>query len=529
MHPQTATAEFRTLAIDQLRESPTNPRRSFSESKLQELAQSIRAQGVLVPLIVRETEPEMFEVVAGARRFRAAQIAELFAVPVRTVELTDSEAVTLQLVENAIREDVHPYEEAMAYKSLLESSEPRYDVASIALKTGRSAAHIYGRLRMTELIPEAAEAFQANELTAGHAVLIARLPQEQQKKALQAAFRANHNSGERHAFSVRELAQWIRDNLMLTLADAVFDREDPDLYPQAGSCTQCTMRTGANTALFEDFPHDDRCLLASCFQQKVAAHIAREKETNARLVQITQAYYTQVKGDETTLTRSQYTVIEAQGTKPCPAVTPAIVVEGPGKHGQVLEICADPECKVHGKPNHRAEQEAAIRQRTEQWETQERERAKNQERNRALLDGVLDGLPKALTRDDYEMLTVALIEKLDYSDWEAIKERYKLDTDEVQEPDAAAIQLRQKAASATESELIRMLFEIALLPFGYAEEPLEFTNPLASAARRYQPIPAKSSRKRKVVQNKTKSRKSPVKQQGRKTTPRATAHRGGAA
>ena len=130
MQQQTVTADFRTLAIDQLRESSTNPRRTFDEGKLQELAQSIRTQGILVPLIVREIEPATFEVVAGARRFRAAQLAELFAV--RVVELTDSEGLTLQLVENAIREDVHPYEEAMAYKALLETSEPRYDVASIS-------------------------------------------------------------------------------------------------------------------------------------------------------------------------------------------------------------------------------------------------------------------------------------------------------------------------------------------------------------------------------------------------------------
>jgi ParB family chromosome partitioning protein len=83
MQQQTVTADFRTLAIDQLRESPTNPRRSFDQDKLQELAQSIRAQGVLVPLIVRNLAAEQFEVVAGARRFRAAQAAELFAVPVR--------------------------------------------------------------------------------------------------------------------------------------------------------------------------------------------------------------------------------------------------------------------------------------------------------------------------------------------------------------------------------------------------------------------------------------------------------------
>src|SRR5215472_7803153 len=107
MYPHNVLADFRSIAIDQLRESPTNPRRAFDEEKLQDLAQSIRAQGVLVPLIVRNVGPEQYEVVAGARRLRAAQAAVLFAVPVRVVELSDAEALTLQLIENAQREDVH--------------------------------------------------------------------------------------------------------------------------------------------------------------------------------------------------------------------------------------------------------------------------------------------------------------------------------------------------------------------------------------------------------------------------------------
>jgi ParB/RepB/Spo0J family partition protein len=217
MYTQTVAADFRSLAVDQLRESPTNPRRSFDQGKLQELAHSIRAQGILVPIIVRPTAPESFEVVAGARRFRAAQMAELFAVPARVVALTDAEALTLQLVENAIREDVHPYEEAMAYRALLETSEPRYDVASLALKTGRSVNHIYGRLRMAELIPDAAEVFQANQITAGHAVLIARLPREQQARALEATLREDWRTKDKHAVSVRELGQWIRQQGLDTL------------------------------------------------------------------------------------------------------------------------------------------------------------------------------------------------------------------------------------------------------------------------------------------------------------------------
>jgi ParB/RepB/Spo0J family partition protein len=88
-----------------------------------ELAQSIRSQGVLVPLIVRELDLDRFEIVAGARRFRAARLAEIASVPaaVRAIQLSDTQVLEYQLIENAIREDVHPYEEAMAYKALLKN------------------------------------------------------------------------------------------------------------------------------------------------------------------------------------------------------------------------------------------------------------------------------------------------------------------------------------------------------------------------------------------------------------------------
>ena len=489
--------DFREVPIYALQESPTNPRRSFDEAKLHELAQSIRSQGVLVPLIVRDLDLDRFEVVAGARRFRAARLAELTSVPVRVVQLTDTQVLEYQLIENAIREDVHPYEEAMAYKTLLETSEPRYDVASIAAKTGRSITHVYQRLRLAELIPDAAEVFQTNQITAGHAVLIARLPQEQQKDALAATFREDWRTKEKHAIPVRELAQWIRENVMLTLADAVFDCEDAELVPAAGPCVTCPKRTGANTALFDDFAQDDRCMDASCFKSKVDAHIASQKQHTDGLIQITRAYYTNAKGEEKVLTRNEYTIIEpkepaeaaedapAEQT-PCSKATAAIVVEGPGKRGEVVHVCADPECEVHGKPNYRAEQEAAERERQKAWKRQQEQQQKNRENNRRLFDAVLDRIPKTLTRDDYETLVFATIERLQYEDWDAVCERYNINTDEMREPDAAGFELRKRAQEATEPQLIRMLMELALLPSGWSDEPLEHNDPLASVARRYE-------------------------------------------
>jgi ParB family transcriptional regulator, chromosome partitioning protein len=311
---------------------------------------------------------------------------------------------------------------------------------------------------------------------------------------LAAAFREDYRTKEKHAISVRELAQWIRENLMLTLADAVFDVADAELVAAAGGCTACPKRTGANTALFDDFAEDDRCMDAACFKAKVDAHIAQQKEKSAGLIQITRAYYTNNKGEEKVLTRNEYTIIESEkpadvaedGAKQpqCSKATSAIVVEGPGKRGELVHVCADPDCEVHGKPNFRAEQEAAERERQKEWKQREEQRQKHRDHNRRLLDAVLEHIPKTLTRADYELLVVATIDRLQYEDWDAICDRYGINADETREPDAAAFEFRKKAKEATEPQLVRMLMELALLPSGYSDEPLEPIDPLAITARR---------------------------------------------
>ena len=103
MATATATSEYCDLSLQELRESPTNPRQHFEENALKELAESIKTQGVLSPILVRpllENFPEHFEIVTGARRFRAAQLAGLDGIPVRIVSLSDNEALEVQVVEN---------------------------------------------------------------------------------------------------------------------------------------------------------------------------------------------------------------------------------------------------------------------------------------------------------------------------------------------------------------------------------------------------------------------------------------------
>src|SRR5260370_18941818 len=141
MNPNTAT-EYRNLPLNVLTESTTNPRRVFEDAALKELAESIRVQGVLSPLLVRPITEQGFEIVAGARRYRAAQMAEAATVPVRIVHLSDSETLEAQLVENLMRRDVHPMEEAQGFRALLNLEEPKYSIEQIAERTGKNPAYI---------------------------------------------------------------------------------------------------------------------------------------------------------------------------------------------------------------------------------------------------------------------------------------------------------------------------------------------------------------------------------------------------
>ena len=155
------------------------------------------------PLLVRTIEDDKYEVIAGARRLRAAKLAALEEVPARIAELSDIEVLECQLIENGQREGVHPLEEAFAYKAMLEVDGANYDVARIGSKIGRSAGYVATRLRLTELNPYIAEAFLADQIGVGHALEIAKLPHSEQQRAFEAAFHTAWNSGKKPASSVQ--------------------------------------------------------------------------------------------------------------------------------------------------------------------------------------------------------------------------------------------------------------------------------------------------------------------------------------
>ena len=155
-----------TVAVQELRPNPYQPRLVFDEEKLAELTQSIQEHGIIQPLIVRAAV-RGYEIVAGERRWRAAKLAGLTEVPIVVRNFTDSQMNEIALIENLQREDLNPIEVAEAYQSLMEKFHMTQDV--LAKKVGQSRSHVANTLRLLNLPSEIRECVSRGTLSMGHA------------------------------------------------------------------------------------------------------------------------------------------------------------------------------------------------------------------------------------------------------------------------------------------------------------------------------------------------------------------------
>ncbi|MDP4006035.1 ParB/RepB/Spo0J family partition protein [Methylobacterium sp. NEAU K] len=159
----------RKVPVEFLRPNPRNPRRSFGEAELAELATSITQRGIIQPIVVRPIGevPGAFEIVAGERRWRAAQRAGLDEVPVVIVEIDDRASLEFAILENVQRADLNPIEEASGYERLMQDFA--YTQKELAEILGKSRSHLANTLRLLNLPPSVQDRVSAGELTAGHA------------------------------------------------------------------------------------------------------------------------------------------------------------------------------------------------------------------------------------------------------------------------------------------------------------------------------------------------------------------------
>jgi ParB family transcriptional regulator, chromosome partitioning protein len=166
----------RRAPIEFLRPNPRNPRRTFSESELDELVASIRTRGVIQPILVRPVRSanDGYEIIAGERRWRAAQRAGLHDVPVVVVEASDEESLELAIIENVQRTDLNPLEEAMGYEAL--ATEFKHNQQEIAHIVGKSRSHVANTMRLLKLSDVVKGYLRSGKLTAGHARMLLGQP-----------------------------------------------------------------------------------------------------------------------------------------------------------------------------------------------------------------------------------------------------------------------------------------------------------------------------------------------------------------
>ncbi len=175
------SAALRELPVEQLQRGRYQPREDMDPQRLEELAASIRAQGVVQPIVVRPIGPDRYEIIAGERRWRAAQLAGLHEIPAVVREVPDEAAVAMSLIENIQREELSPMEEANALQRLIDEFQMTHQQVAEAI--GRSRTAVTNLLRLQGLHPEVKRMLNHGDLEMGHARALLALPRERQPEA----------------------------------------------------------------------------------------------------------------------------------------------------------------------------------------------------------------------------------------------------------------------------------------------------------------------------------------------------------
>ncbi len=235
----------------------------FDEDSHDELTNSIKEKGVLQPIGVRKVKDKIV-LIYGERRYRAAK-AVLTAHKDRTTipavvfeEMTDEEALELQIIENLQRKDVHPVEEAIAFKNLL--GVKGFDILEISKRVAKGVAYVGSRLKLNDLVPEFQKAFYKDRMNLTTALKLCKIAAADQKELWKERFSQNENN--------IDVNTWTLNKYMNDLVKAPFDTKDPLLNKKIGACSTCPFNTASNTLLFPDESGRSICTNSSCYREK---------------------------------------------------------------------------------------------------------------------------------------------------------------------------------------------------------------------------------------------------------------------
>ena len=260
---QTAVKDITMVAISAIRPNSFNPRKHFDEASLNELADSIRQQGILQPVTVRPTaDGNGYELVFGERRYRAATIVGMQEIPAIINDLSDAEAEEIAITENLQRKDVTPTEEANAYQRLMESG--RHDLSSLAVQFGKSEAYIRTRLKFTSLIPEIATLLETDEITVSVASEICRYGEDIQREVYEQHLKEDVTYSSWRGQKASEIARNIERQYTSDLDRYSFDKT---------LCLSCPHNTN-NMSLFCE--GCGKCANRTCLAEMNASYLVEK-------------------------------------------------------------------------------------------------------------------------------------------------------------------------------------------------------------------------------------------------------------
>ncbi len=261
--------DFKTISLGEIRPDPNQPRRFYDETAMQELTDSVREKGILQPILIRPNG-HGYLIVCGERRFRAATAAQLKDIPAVIRDLSNDEALELQIIENLQRKDVHPMEEAVAFKSLLDQRE--MTVHEISRRVGKNEFYVRQRLHLNQLIPSWQKAFHSGCITLTAALKVCALAEKDQK----ALYDGSLDNEDVKSGRKIELSEWKLREFSGDLSRAAFSLEDPTLDKKMGPCTTCRF----NSAVASLFPEDvkkPQCGNTSCYKHKTDVQFDRNR------------------------------------------------------------------------------------------------------------------------------------------------------------------------------------------------------------------------------------------------------------
>ena len=469
-------SSVRDIPLDRIRESNSNPRRAFDEAKLRELAENIKLHGVLQAILVRPAPngaDGTYELVAGARRFRASKLAGKETIPATVRDLSDAECREIQLIENLQRADIHELDEGIGYHSLMQLKPDHYTVETIAVQVAKSASYVKGRMSLTDLISAAQTAFYESKLTVAHALELARLQANDQERALMECFPGHRSTNsilkdrKAEAVTVRQLREWIEREIQLDLKNAPFDKENASLLPAAGACSACPKRTGNNPLLFPEIRNKSLCMDPACYQAKIQALVQLRVEPLVKEgktpVQISERPSWQVRSKApNTLYEGQYR--RAEREEECPQTQAAIIVDG-RKAGTILRICADENCKTHRQFSH---YEISPQEREQRRKLALAIRVQKESRSRTL-QAIRQKLPPTLARADFEMVALDYFRRLGHDNHHRLFQVYGWEEKKTKTSWGGTAVDHEKLAEAhiqamTTADLNRFLVTCAVVP-----------------------------------------------------------------